>query len=141
MKNISYILLAVAFLVSTGCGPNKKSTATTPPPTNAVLNEAPANVPASDINSVPMVTPQSQSGTPATAVALNPAHGMPNHRCDIAVGAPLNSAPKINVTAAPRLQTPTLPLPTQGAYASGTNPAHGQPGHDCSIAVGAPLKQ
>jgi hypothetical protein len=27
------------------------------------------------------------------AVGLNPAHGQPNHRCDIAVGAPLNSAP------------------------------------------------
>jgi len=26
-------------------------------------------------------------------VALNPAHGQPGHRCDIAVGAPLNSAP------------------------------------------------
>lgn len=24
---------------------------------------------------------------------LNPAHGQPGHRCDIAVGAPLNSAP------------------------------------------------
>jgi hypothetical protein len=26
--------------------------------------------------------------------ALNPEHGKPGHRCDIAVGAPLNSKPK-----------------------------------------------
>lgn len=35
--------------------------------------------------------------TPGTGVALpglNPAHGQPGHRCDIAVGAPLNSKPK-----------------------------------------------
>lgn len=36
------------------------------------------------------VTPNS---TPATA-ALNPKHGEPGHRCDIAVGAPLNSKPQ-----------------------------------------------
>ena len=30
---------------------------------------------------------------PAVAAGMNPAHGQPGHRCDIAVGAPLNSAP------------------------------------------------
>lgn len=29
----------------------------------------------------------------ATAAGKNPAHGQPGHRCDIAVGAPLNSKP------------------------------------------------
>src|SRR5215213_1047963 len=29
--------------------------------------------------------------TPSVSTPLNPAHGQPGHRCDIAVGAPLNS--------------------------------------------------
>lgn len=65
-------------------------------------------------------------------VALNPAHGQPGHRCEIAVGAPLNSAPAAVST------TPTVASPT-AAPASGKNPEHGQPGHRCDIAVGAPL--
>ncbi|MEL4309079.1 hypothetical protein [Joostella sp. CR20] len=55
---------------------------------------------------------------------LNPAHGQPGHRCDIAVGAPLN-APLSNSSM---LNTNTM-----------LNPEHGQPGHRCDIAVGAPL--
>ena len=142
MKNTSYFLLAIAFVVSTSCGPNKKSNVTTPPPTtNNTLNQAPVNATIASDAAPQLAPPQTQEGTPATAVALNPAHGMPNHRCDIAVGAPLNSAPRINVTPAPKLPTPTLPVATPGIYAAGTNPAHGQPGHDCSIAVGAPLKK
>lgn len=34
-----------------------------------------------------------QTTTTATTPALNPPHGQPNHRCDIPVGAPLNSSP------------------------------------------------
>src|SRR6188474_1027285 len=30
---------------------------------------------------------------PKTAEGMNPPHGQPGHRCDIAVGAPLNSPP------------------------------------------------
>jgi len=60
--------------------------------------------------------------------AVNPAHGQPGHRCEIAVGAPLSSAPQ-NGGASVVDSTPT----------SGKNPAHGQPGHRCDIAVGASL--
>lgn len=60
--------------------------------------------------------------TSENEVALNPPHGQPGHRCDIAVGQPLNSQPKqqsnVNV-----------------------NPPHGQPGHRCDLAVGAPLPE
>jgi hypothetical protein len=73
--------------------------------------------------------------------ALNPAHGAPGHRCDIAVGAPLNSSPaQTNTTTqAPVTQaTTTAPVPTT-ANNQKLNPAHGQPGHKCEIAVGAPL--
>ncbi|MDQ3190850.1 MAG: hypothetical protein M3Q58_04580 [Bacteroidota bacterium] len=76
---------------------------------------------------------------------LNPAHGEPGHRCEIAVGAPLDSEPtQPNVTSIQ--QQPDLPAPVftppadKTPVAKGTNPPHGEPGHDCAIAVGAPLK-
>lgn len=89
-------------------------------------------------------------------VTLNPQHGQPGHRCDIAVGAPLNT-PAINSSIQPTI-TPTItPTVTPSATPSNTepqkvvpllntatanlNPQHGQPGHRCDIAVGAPLKQ
>jgi len=144
MKNTSCLLLAATLIAFTGCGPNKKSdiTTTTSPVNGAFNNQAPVNAPVSDGAPVQLASPQSQSGLPTTAVALNPAHGMPKHRCDIPVGAPLNSPAQTNVTAAPRLPAPTLPLPSApGLVAAGTNPPHGQPGHDCSIPVGSPLKK
>jgi hypothetical protein len=84
------------------------------------------------------VVPVQQSTSKATA-GLNPAHGQPGHRCDIEVGAPLNSAPKTQqVQTAPPSAVPTTPAPTNGSVK--LNPAHGQPGHDCAIPVGQPLK-
>lgn len=80
---------------------------------------------------------------------LNPAHGQPGHRCDIAVGAPLNSAPpQGQVVATPgqtvqvnpnqkQVVTTTTAAPVK--VAKGMNPPHGQPGHRCDIPVGAPL--
>jgi hypothetical protein len=65
-------------------------------------------------------------------IALNPAHGQPGHRCDISVGAPLDSAPTTPVTS-------NQGSPLINASAQNLNPAHGQPGHRCDIAVGAPL--
>lgn len=87
-----------------------------------------------------------QSATPAAA-GMNPEHGQPGHRCDIAVGAPLNSAPAAApaVTAAPTFNTPppaqTTVATPPAATAPGMNPPHGQPGHDCAVAVGAPLNK
>jgi hypothetical protein len=79
--------------------------------------------------------------TPATTAAgLNPAHGQPGHRCEIAVGAPLNSAPATKPVTPSPLQTIT-PVQPAGSSTAKLNPAHGQPGHDCSIPVGQPLKQ
>lgn len=65
---------------------------------------------------------------------LNPAHGMPEHRCDLAVGAPLTTASGSAVpVAAP--QQKALPAP----IGMKLNPAHGQPGHRCDLQVGASL--
>lgn len=80
---------------------------------------------------------------------LNPAHGQPGHRCEIPVGAPLNSAP---AAAQPQVQTvasspQAITVPASAPTTAPTdpnaklNPAHGQPGHDCAIPVGAPLKK
>lgn len=117
MKLTSGLLLSAALLGFVACSDAEKS---------------------SSQNAVPATTQTAAPG--GAAVALNPPHGQPNHRCDIEVGAPLNSV------AAPNLPMPNLqPLPAQpaqsaqGAVAPGTNPPHGQPGHDCAIPVGAPL--
>lgn len=104
----------------------------------------------------------------ATAKGMNPAHGQPGHRCDISVGAPLNSAPnkpgsanfqEINTSkptttiSSNTLQPGTTTsngatiTTTNNAPATvspdvtpeGMNPPHGQEGHVCSVAVGAPL--
>ncbi|MFE3867160.1 hypothetical protein ACFX5E_03615 [Flavobacterium sp. LS2P90] len=98
-----------------------------------------------------------QNQTVATPVpvakGMNPAHGQPGHRCDIAVGAPLNSPvatakntlPTQQVTSqqsqsvatnpATTVTTPVVTTPTP----EGMNPPHGQTNHRCDIAVGAPL--
>ena len=95
------------------------------------------------------------------AKGTNPAHGQPGHRCDIAVGAPLNSPVKSNMaTNAPNTpsapytitQTPSSPTPAATSAttpallnpnatttAPGMNPPHGQEGHRCDVAVGSPL--
>lgn len=105
-----------------------------------------------------VVTTTTTTAAPAkVAKGMNPAHGEPGHRCDIAVGAPLNSAPpkttaatpvahsgstEQNFTVTPPANNPAVPalLSTEtGNTAEGMNPAHGQPGHRCDIAVGAPL--
>ncbi|WP_139377461.1 hypothetical protein [Daejeonella lutea] len=94
----------------------------------------------------PVQPPASPSATPT----INPAHGLPGHRCDLAVGAPLpaagssvpsQSSPVINMTPSqmqPASQTPS-PTPAPSATGVKINPAHGLPGHRCDLQVGAPL--
>ena len=99
-----------------------------------------------------------------TAAGMNPPHGQPGHRCDIAVGAPLNSPPGQGAqqqasSAAPANQggflgggsaqapaqqqaAPQQAMPKQETapgMQGKPNPAHGQPGHRCDISVGQPL--
>lgn len=98
---------------------------------------------------------QTQNTNPNTVLGetkgLNPAHGQPGHRCDIAVGAPLNSAPPQQGQATTtqssqvvqvnpnqkNVVTTTVAAPVK--VGKGMNPSHGQPGHRCDIPVGAPL--
>lgn len=90
-------------------------------------------------------SPQTKTRTTKTGAGLNPAHGLPGHRCDIAEGAPLNSAPMPATTNVPvnNMNTTVAPPVMQPQPSNSKvklNPAHGLPGHDCSIAVGQPLK-
>ncbi|WP_269242458.1 hypothetical protein [Flavobacterium limnophilum] len=85
----------------------------------------------------------------AVAKGMNPAHGQPGHRCDIAVGAPLNlpvatpkstpaaTVPQQNNSIPPSIAAPTPAVTTPTP--EGMNPPHGQEKHRCDIAVGAPL--
>ena len=90
--------------------------------------------------------PENQANQP-TAAGMNPPHGQPGHRCDIAVGAPLNSPANAAPTsensapAASNTISPVFNAPGSAPAVAGTNPPHGEPGHDCSIPVGAPLKK
>ncbi len=107
-------------------------------------------------------TPQPTLPTTSTGVMLNPPHGEPGHRCDIAVGAPLpndnNVVAQAQTQAHPVSQNEAMPVvsggmpqqvvqvqqpQTQRAYVGPKgeklNPPHGQPGHRCDIPVGAPL--
>jgi len=87
--------------------------------------------------------------TSSSVVAgVNPAHGQPNHRCDIPVGAPLNSPTngaktttqqQAQVQMQPQVQTITQATPAKIVTPKGMNPPHGQPNHRCDIPVGAPL--
>jgi len=50
------------------------------------------------------------SPTTKTAPGMNPQHGKPGHRCDIAVGAPLSQAivKKDNAGQAPKIILPSI---------------------------------
>lgn len=140
--------------------PQESSVAATPATTEQPASGAAMQQPVA-ANGQPMtVTPQQMqvqsNPTQPTAVApgMNPAHGQPGHRCDIPVGAPLNSPP--GKTAQPQTTTQATRItPTASGTPAilnanpvaaapvetkpGMNPPHGQPGHRCDIAVGAPL--
>ncbi|MEO6583584.1 MAG: hypothetical protein ABIO05_04630 [Ferruginibacter sp.] len=98
-----------------------------------------------NIQSAPVIaaTPTVNSSTKA---GLNPAHGQPGHRCDIAVGASLStpvSSPQVqsvNTNSSPTAMPVTTAPGVLGNSTAKLNPPHGQPGHDCAVEVGKPLK-
>lgn len=108
------------------------------------------NLPSNEIAANPIFTTNQNPTTNNSDVALNPEHGQPGHRCEIPVGAPLNSSPaptnnasnnnpiQINPTSSPQAPAST-PINLSKTGSAGLNPEHGQPGHKCEIPVGAPL--
>jgi hypothetical protein len=152
MKIASHLILAASLLLFAACAEEKTSqdaieTATSP-------STLPVTASDSTSSQVPSGLPSTGTSAPAPAGALNPAHGEPGHRCEIAVGAPLNSSPSPSPSPSPSTPSPTVTAPpafnqqpamqpaspSTSASTGKVNPAHGQPGHDCSVAVGAPLK-
>ena len=93
-------------------------------------------------STLPTLNTQNTNQTTGSNTNLNPAHGQPGHRCDITVGAPLNSKPTaITQQTQPALiNQPQLSVP-KSTIATGMNPEHGAPGHRCDIKVGTPLSQ
>jgi hypothetical protein len=150
MKKILFALAAVS-AITVSCKKDlepqeplytAKDTATGATPAVAA---APANVQQVQAGQTMQVTPQ-QVAPAKTAAGMNPAHGQPGHRCDIAVGAPLsapvaNTTPSIKKSGSATVQpiNPGATASTPAKTAPGMNPPHGQPNHRCDIAVGAPL--
>lgn len=114
MKTLLSIFFAAVFL--SACGSKSDTNETTTPPTGinstsaAPLINPPHGQPGHDCavpDGAPLpqkgaVQPQLQNNPPAAtqvptmptvdmskSLKINPAHGQPGHRCDIAVGAPL----------------------------------------------------
>ena len=153
MKKIIVVMFVAAFLASckntkttetqTAVPGETKTSATNTSPQNLEVNATASNETAADTGAKP---------------ALNPAHGEPYHRCDIAVGAPIDSPAPVQ-TAAPQVaqQAPAngsfntnpiapsaAPAPTVSSTSAlgpkpAVNPAHGEPHHRCDLQVGAPL--
>lgn len=140
MKTLKILIASVTLLYS--CDKAKTSMAETEAPKrDSTVNKTAETVAAPA--EVASVTNASTSGKPA----LNPEHGQPYHRCEIAVGAPIDSAPT-QQNATPQVQTPSILSPTVTPSAPAPqalgpkpalNPAHGEPHHRCDLAVGAPL--
>lgn len=170
MKKITIIALFAALgLVS--CNDKKAETTTTTSETTTTTTDAAPVDEHAGHNHAPGEGHDHDHGTAATtadtktAAGMNPPHGQPGHRCDIAVGAPLNSPPGKGAgqTSAPAAQSsqsgflggnaqaqapaqqqaaPQQQMPKQETapgMKGKPNPAHGQPGHRCDVSVGQPL--
>lgn len=144
MKQIKSLVAIAVITVLAACnnseGEGNVQLNQTAPPIQPVTTTLPQT---GDTNKAVMTQQPAQ-----TTVALNPAHGLPGHRCDIAVGAPLNSPANANGPAPVQMQPPSQNVspmmqsaPPANAAGVKLNPPHGQPGHDCSIEVGKPLRQ
>lgn len=87
---------------------------------------------------------QTQSEAPEKVseeqIKVNPAHGLPGHRCDLPVGAPLNATTSANPTPTSELPSTSV-SPIRIDKKPDVNPPHGEPYHDCSIPVGAKLEK
>lgn len=157
MKTQVYILSAFLTLGLLSCKDIQKETPATPEA------EQQATTPAQEVPAQNETQEETPAKSNETSDNLNPAHGQPGHRCDIPVGAPLDtplhqhdhnaqppSQPQaaasgangsgpflVNDQAKSRLQNQGS---STGTTTSGNvNPPHGQPGHRCDINVGDPL--
>ena len=164
MKILPVIITTFALLVS--CEKSAQSTATpvstetkTADNDSATTENVAQNAPAPPSGTIATTTSAPAAATSTSGKpALNPAHGEPHHRCDIAVGAPIDSQPATPNVASQAVQKGNAPAntfntspiaptnaPSSAAPVTATgpkpalNPAHGEPHHRCDLQVGAPL--
>lgn len=150
-----YILIPLTLLILS-CGSDEVSTTDIPVPASSGSSTPviPATSTTAPVNTITPgeKTPSTTNSvvTPTSAnTALNPAHGQPGHRCDIQVGAPLNSAPTQQTQPTATISQPVMSVDKSSKVSvspsglaptgNGLNPEHGKPGHRCDLAVGAPL--
>lgn len=157
MKNYLFALSTLLLLGLTSCKDTGKE------PSNVTIDgttEQPVATPETDGQAATPVqnTPEAATTGAVANNNINPAHGQPGHRCDIPVGAPLDTPPGggggMSVTPAPASSSQGQPflvnddaknriMQEQGQPATANsgkiNPPHGQPGHSCEIPVGQPL--
>ena len=142
-KILGAALLAFVLAACSNSGNKKKANTLSVTP---AFPTSPAPVPSAPVQQQPFGTTPASAPVQVNpgngsngAVALNPAHGLPGHRCDIPEGAPLNSAP-VSTTIPPASNASPVNIQQPVNSNVRLNPAHGQPGHDCSVPVGQPLK-
>ena len=140
ISGLSILFLVTFFSCKKELEPQESSVVTPSVSDNAGTTPVSLGLPNSSQN---VSLPQQNSNV----VGMNPPHGQAGHRCDIAVGAPLNSQPNKSISnptttssvsnspASAIVKTNTAAVVTK----PGMNPPHGQAGHRCDIAVGAPL--
>lgn len=146
MRKILFLGVFSAFVLGS-CADSKKEPS---PAEDTTVNTTETTQNATTETSEPV------SETSSTPAGMNPPHGQPGHRCDIPVGAPLDSQPGGNVPTQAVSEPATngqgflnsgsqnaTPTPAAQQTVAGMkgqpNPAHGQPGHRCDVQVGQPL--
>jgi hypothetical protein len=137
-------VLTLFFLASAiiGCNNNSEEDEYESTSSNSSTISAPLPDSANRTGAVTVPDVVKNPAATVTTAQLNPPHGQPGHRCDIAVGKPLNSKPAASTAVTsplPAATAPKLPVLTAPLATPALNPPHGQPGHRCDILVGKPL--
>ena len=117
---LNYIIIALGLILMVSCKDEEKTAETTPQETAETTAEAAGS---------------------EEEIKVNPAHGLPGHRCDLPVGAPLTASAGSTPNPTPTSQLPSTSVsPIRVDQTPKVNPPHGEPGHDCSVPVGSPLE-
>lgn len=164
-KKYNIVLISIlAFFTIVSCSPARNDSGQTPKVPVIPQNQVQDNT--ADAQTLDTATMESanlpSSEEKSTQVTINPPHGEPGHRCDIPVGAALNSqpvnTPRQTINNSPSVATPNIansqgaptienakrlnssqPITSSAQNSGRLNPPHGQPGHSCEIPVGSPL--
>ncbi|MEI9909110.1 MAG: hypothetical protein WDO71_05235 [Bacteroidota bacterium] len=93
MKSIILLTALFVLFTITGClndsKPGPERIQVSPATLAPVISDTNAN----RVQTAPSIVTPATTSNPVSTAGLNPAHGQPGHRCDISVGAPLDSKP------------------------------------------------